>query len=372
MFATPLLPAPRLKRHIALMSIALAAGAAHAEDTASIFSFSGFGTAAMTHSSSDQGDFVSTRTQANGAGRTRRWSTTDSEIGAQLTATFNDRLSAVVQVVAAPRVNNHFSPRLEWAFIKYKFTPDLELAVGRSLQPNYASAESRLVGFTQQLVRPPVEVYSGPTTNMDGLNGSWHHNFGPVSNTLTLFYGKTKAQAVNSFGMVGKKVIADPIRGIVNQIEVGSWSARAGMSWVKAEFSLPNGPFIANLTQGYIGATYDPGNWYITAETAKVADVKLASDSLSAYVTAGMRVNAFTPYVLYARVKPTGVLVPAKTDQSTAGVGLRWDAIKNIAFKAQFEHVKVGAGSFGTFTNVKPGMMNSSSNVATLTADFVF
>ena len=63
----------------------------------SVFSFNGFGTLGLTHSSEPLADFTSTFFKPNGAGYTRKWSSdVDSRIGGQVTANFNKQLSAVL------------------------------------------------------------------------------------------------------------------------------------------------------------------------------------------------------------------------------------------------------------------------------------
>jgi len=69
--------------HIALLATALhAAGAGAYEFEAPMFSFSGFGTLGVVHSSEDQADFTSFVLKPNGAGYSHAWSTdVDSLIG---------------------------------------------------------------------------------------------------------------------------------------------------------------------------------------------------------------------------------------------------------------------------------------------------
>ena len=356
-----------------LLVLLVASGLAHADEGNRIFSFNGFGTVAMTRANTDQGDYVATRIQPNGAGRTHTWSSTDSELGGQLTATFNDQLSAVVQVVAATRINNHFSPRMEWAYVKYAPTPAINVKLGRSVLPLFMNADSSLIGFSLPSVRQPLELYSAPTTNFDGVSASWHSNFGAVSNTVQAVYGTNETKTVNPRGVVSATTKAKHMRGVNNTVEFGSWSARAGLILMDLELPMPTGRSVnVELEVANVGVSYDPGSWYVQGEMRATKGIMVASDTRSAYVTGGVRINAFTPYLLYSRVQPTGAPARVFNDQTTAAVGVRWDAIKNLAFKAQLDHISIGQGSFGTFVNVRPAISGSSTNVVTLTADFVF
>ena len=107
-------------------------------------SFSAFGTLGEVHSSEDKADFTASVFQPNGAGYTRSWSAeVDSLIGAQLTANILSDLSAVVQVIAEQNYNGTFTPHIEWANIKYQFSPDLSVRVGRSVLPTFLFSDTR-------------------------------------------------------------------------------------------------------------------------------------------------------------------------------------------------------------------------------------
>src|SRR5688572_28212686 len=73
------------------------------------FKFSAFGTLGAVHSSDDKSDFIGDRFQPKGAGYSKNVSTTpDSKLGAQLSAVFDDRWSAVVQVVSKYQYDNSY------------------------------------------------------------------------------------------------------------------------------------------------------------------------------------------------------------------------------------------------------------------------
>jgi hypothetical protein len=77
------------------------AGSTDQDLAPSMFSFNGFGTLGVVHSSDNQADFVSNAFQSKGAGFTDSWSgTPDTKLGIQLNAALTDRLSAVVQVMS--------------------------------------------------------------------------------------------------------------------------------------------------------------------------------------------------------------------------------------------------------------------------------
>jgi opacity protein-like surface antigen len=59
--------------------------------------------------------------------------------------------------------------------------------------------------------------------------------------------------------------------------------------------------------------------------------------------------------------------------QHTVGVGLRWDFMKNVALKLQYDRLHADDGSHGLLANVQPGFDPARAiNLASVALDFVF
>ncbi|HEY8357986.1 MAG TPA: hypothetical protein VIL30_11040 [Ramlibacter sp.] len=402
----------------AMAASGLLAGAVHAQGMPEL-KFSGFGTLGVATTDEKNADFASTVFQPNGVGGTRSWSIgPDTKLGGQVDAVFSDRWSAVVQVVAQHGYNNHWTPQLEWANVKFQATPELSVRVGRIAAPSFLVSDSRFVGYAQPWVRPPVEVYGVlPITNNDGIDISWRRRFGPVSNTLQAYYGRAKAKIESG------TATATPSWGINDAVQLGDLTLRAGYTYNKFDLDLPNvdallagisafgavpGPVgaqaraLANryntrgaeLSAFSLAASYDPGRWFAMTEVAALKGEGILLDSRSWYVTGGMRFGTVTPYATYARTGadvPTepGIPLPAAAPlnaglnatlnnqfngtQSTASVGVRWDFMRNAALKAQYDHIRTGANSAGRLTDVRPGFVRGSDvNLFSVALDFVF
>lgn len=351
------------------VALLASAGAAQADSNDKVFSFNGFGTVGFGHSSSTNGDYVANLSQPTGPGASHDWTPLDNVLGGQLTAKVNDQFSAVVQVVAMTRSNGNFAPKVEWAYLKYALTPELSVLVGRTVLPSFMASETRLVGFSNPWIRPPLETYNlNPTTNLDGINASFRKNLGGVTNTLQGFYGKNDITVIGPLGPIAAK--ASRIRGFADTVEYGALSVRGSMNWFDLAFPAFN--LSSADRQTNLGMSYDPGNWFIQGELATEKNLKMMSDLRSVSVTAGVRIHAFTPYATYARLTPHGAPAASNAEQTSTSIGLRWDVIKNVAIKAQFDHVKLGPNSVGYFLNAKPAMIGSSSNVASVAVDFVY
>nr|WP_315398748.1 hypothetical protein [uncultured Duganella sp.] len=369
----PVFGAARLKT--LPLALLLAAGAAHAQDAGGMFAFSGFGTVGATHASTNDGDFVSTLYQPSGAGASRSWDLgATTKAGAQVNAKFTDQLSAVVQVVAMPRTNNTYNPRFEWANLQYAFTPDFKVRVGRTALSSFMVSDTRLVGYANTWVRPPVEMYSAiPMTNMDGVDATYKARFGGVNSTLNVSTGRTDIETIAGDG---RKVGGTEIRrarGINNTFEFGAWSVRLGYLRSRVAIQLAPGLHLQVPQKAYtIGAVYDPGAWFVQGEVANTKLPGFAPTTKVGYVTGGYRVGNFTPYAMYAKSSPDNTPAIIAYDQSTTSLGLRWDAMKNTAVKVQVDRVNLPTGSTGFFTNVRPALAGSNVNLVTVAVDFVF
>ena len=384
----------------------------------STFSFNGFGTAGVVHSSEDKADFTASDFEPTGAGYSRSWSASvDSLIGGQFSATFTPQLSAVLQLIAQQNYNDTYWPHIEWANIKYLITPDFSVRVGRIVMPTFLDSDSREVGYGNPWVRPPTEVYSAnPITSVDGLDASYRLHLGRVTNTLQASYGRNLAFSFAN----GSKFDARYAWGIFDDAEYGAALVRVG--YLSSDITLndggalfdafrqfgPQGAAIADKYQIVdkstsiltLAASYDPGQWFVMGEWATSRSESFLGVNDGWYVSGGYRVGPFTPYLTYAQITqrnnsspglnliglpaylaPTATALNAdlnqvlnsRPDQYTWSIGMRWDFMKNFDLKLQLDCINLGAGSAGTLINVQPGFEPGSTIfLISSVVDFVF
>jgi hypothetical protein len=150
-----------------------------------------------------------------------------------------------------------------------------------------------------------------------------------------------------------------------------------------------------------IGASYDPGNWLLMSEWAKARSGALLANSTAWYVMAGYRFAKLTPYLTIGQVEGrrkaepgistaglppplaqaaaaldgglAAVLTAFAPSQSSVSVGVRWDVVKDIALKLQYDRVRLDSNSNGRLENTQPGFRPEDQvNVFSLAMDFVF
>jgi len=385
----------------------------------SMFSFNGFGTAGVVHSSEAQADFTSSVFKPNGAGYSHNWSAdVDSRIGAQATANFTPQLSAVVQVISEQGYDNTYRPGVEWANIKYQFTSDFGVRLGRIELPTYLVSDFRKVGYAIPWVRPPVEVYGvAPVTNNNGMDLSYRMHFGSITNTLSGAYGRNnKLEFPNDVGIDTRN-----LWGVFDSAEYGA--ALLHLSYLQTKATeTPGialfgvfrdlGPQGVALADKYelidravsivtIGASYDPGDWFAMSEWTRISSHSFLGVNTAWYATVGYRLRTLTPYLTSSQITApkasdpglalsgfppefagTVTALNAGLDevldsthhvQRSLSIGGRWDFVKNVDLKVQYDHMRIGADSTGTLINIQPGFQPGGTvNVFSTTVDFVF
>ena len=357
-----------------VVTAVLHATGARAVDSGSFdYSFNAFGTAGVVHSSNNQADFVPNLRQPAGPGFTHAWSVTpDSKVGAQLTGTFMDRLSAVVQAVSQYQSDGTYRPGLEWANLKYQITPDADIRVGRIVLPTFLNSDSVNVGYSLPYVRIPLEVYLQlPIANSDGLDGSYRFHVGGTTTTVQAFAGRFNSGAPQGY------YNARNLRGVSTTVEDDALTVHLSYQVLHYDYAAGGIVYNTNDPQSLLslGASYDPGRWYVVGEWLRVPDDALGL-FYAGYLFGGYRIDKLAAYIGYSRTymaRPGYFDIPAFIDQRTSTLGLRWDFARHVDAKLQLDHTVLHGGLNSTFVNPQPGFDPAGSvNILTLAVDFVW
>jgi predicted porin len=380
--------------------------------------FSGFGTLGLAHSTEKQADFTSSVFKPTGAGYSRAWSgNVDSRLGLQLTAEVDAKFSAVIQVITEQNYDGSYSPHVEWANVKYAFTSDASVRLGRIAMTTFLVGDYRKVAYSLPWVRLPADVFNiMPVTNNDGVDATYRAHFGEITNTVQGVYGSDKVNTPAN----PVPTVAAHTWGVFDTLENGPLSLRGSYLTSNVEIGAtkplldgfrqfgPAGVAIAdkyNLDDKRVsllsfGASYDPGNWFVMAEWAKRTSDSFLGNATAWYASYGYRFGTLTPYALYSQSRKlsnnsdpgldlttlppfltgsaaelngglTALLQP--TTATTVSVGSRWDFARSIAFKLQYDHFSLTANSTGPLTNLQSAFLPGGKvNVLSVTVDFVF
>jgi hypothetical protein len=353
----------------AVMALSLAVEVHAGQTVDQYLSFSEFGTLGVVHSDYDEADFTGNVVQPSGAGHGGSLSVTpDSDLGVQANLTLTDKLTGVVQVLSRDDSDGNFRPDLEWANLKYDFTPDFSVRIGRILLPTSQLSDVQNVGYALPWVRVPLEFnYADSTEHSDGIELLYQMKTGPISQLLQAQVGYSDE---NSPGA-----------------DFGTVRARMGMLSDTLQYGDTSGDVVyqhyehtgfLQLRQDLVGLglTYDPGRYFLMAG-CNYTDNSYFGGAVAGYISGGVRIGEFTPYILYAITHATSVGPSGLVDlgnEHTIAAGLRWDFASNFDAKLQIEQVTLDslddAAAFADIqAEARPG---DKAHVVSLALDFVF
>ncbi|MGA7748951.1 MAG: porin [Gallionella sp.] len=362
-----------------------AAGADAAGIDKPMFTFGGFGSLGVSYSSMGLGDYVPDSSYPSGPGISGAWSTTnDTRIAAHVAAQFTPQISAVLQVDSEFHSSNTYQPEVEFANVKYDFTPDISLRAGRLSLPTFLESENRDIGYTYAWIHPPVEVYrQEPIAHADAVDASYRLQTGEVGNSIKALYGRSTFES-NDFTPTSD-LSSKQLWGIFDTVEYGSTTLHVGYQQreTDSEDLLTNeSGSLVKESDLSAGVQYDPGDWFAMSEWIQHESTYKTS---AMYVSAGYRVKKFTPYLTYAQNSPGSFLpgfpppsseaiVLANRSQSTVSLGVRWDFMKDTDIKFQYDQVKLSDDSNGFLANVPPNvtLYGQTFHVISAVVDFIF
>lgn len=394
------------------LAVAIVAGAGFAApawaQSGMDFRVSGFGTVGWAKTDTDNVEFAFLG-QPTGAGSSGSFEP-DSRLGLQFDATFNPTFSATLQLLSKYNGDGNQHPGVEWAFAKAKLGHGFNARVGRIGAPFFMVSDFREVGYANVYLRPPADVYNQvPLRSFDGVDLMYAGALGKIPFTAQFYYGNTTVPFLHFNAkfdkQVGMNVTAEVLDGLTLRAGhsqgdltldsgaiLGLVNALAQTPWKSTGEQINCTKRKASFTG--LGVSFEQGNWVGAAEyTFRRTDCSV-SDTTGWYVMGGYRFGNWTPYAIVSSVTnddsnvvntvPVGISAPV-TDLSMAvqglinsqiveqrgtALGLRWDAWRNVAVKAQYERVDTkGTNGFFLVNGASP---TRPVNVFSLAVDFVF
>lgn len=319
----------------------------HLSQAADDFKISGFATVSAVKTNQEDIEFIQNNTLPSGADNDWAFDN-DTVLGVQAQYKISDKLSAVVQLLSRRNYKNNYQPSLDWAYLSYKYTPNLRLRAGRFVSPVFLGSDSRNVNYSNVWVRPVIDMYSQATiNNVDGIDAIYSNFAGDISYQIQAYVGK-----FDKLYFPGKSYIKyHHMAGLVGTIEYDSWTFRAGYmnaqhSTISAEGDYVPGSMRMLVSQDYqlglsispedddcaVGAcselvpnagdvfdiiqrkrrpfnltnlavVYDNGSYFGQAEWAHRESRSSLANGLAAYAMFGYRFDSLTTYTGYSYTK---------------------------------------------------------------------
>ena len=352
----------------------------------------------------------------------------DSVIGLQVNYQPTTRLELVAQA-AASRLDGEVERNdyLELGFVGWHPNADWSLRLGRINLDAYLISDHRVVGFTYQFIRPPVEYYSRMPTSLDGGDISRVWMVDDVQWRTKLFVGRTEN------GPGDSRLTLWPVIGLVGSRESDGLLLRISALHGRTRNNIDAlEPLLQGLQQmqglpvpqvnadaarmqdaltthgmrtNYIAAAiaYDRNDWLLTAEINRSkASHKPSISFTSGYASVGRRFGAVSAFVMESvyRRDSAALAVPdwatplagfgsqvaqqaqqlafgaataintTAASQASTSLGTRWDVTPRLALKAQWDHVRWRNQGSALWFNADGAA--GSGNVLAVAADFVF
>jgi hypothetical protein len=398
--------------------IALAVAAALPTVASAVdFSYSGFSTAAYAQSDTNDASvgFTGQPKSIDKGGSFE----VDSKLGVQVTAKFNDVVSATVQGVGYADLTGDWEPHLDWAYLRVQPLQSLSFRAGYLRAPTFMYSDSIFIGYANTWVRAPMEVYNlSPVFQIRGVDATYRTQLGAFTVTVNPYYGDSEVD------LVGQTLDVPEWAGLATTVAYDSFQFRVGYSRVELGTStsalVPLIDGLRAVPSAFCGACsaeadrldldgltvenfnaglqYDDGTNFVASEYASASSDGnyVVTSRHGAYATYGRRFGGFMPYVTYAisrrdevthsdaipAVGPLAALnagvnatiASGATDQDSYSAGVRYEVpsfsvVKGALVKLQFDHID--ADGNGNLNGVKPGF-DGKVNMVSASFDFIF
>ncbi len=354
---------------IALLSSAALTATAQAQGLE--FQFSGYGTLAATYADTTNAQFRSSWQQSRGSRGRVDWGV-DSRIGVQLDTTVNETFSATGQLLVQ-RLGSKERLAVEWLYGQAQLGPDTALRAGRVVLTAFMLSDVRNVGYSQHWAHTPYEVYL-TFPPVDGAQLLYRSTWEGIKLSVQPTFGRAEAEFYyqrGPAGLVPAHTAFHKLFALNLTAERGNWIARLGHTVADAtiEWSIA-APEPLKYTFTSVGLQYDNGKLLAMAEMMTGKTDSQRYDISGQYLTAGYRLGAWMPYASSSYLRNRGTVIQTLPDSRTTALGMRWDAVKDVAIKAQTERARLSGQQF---INLTPGTdLRRSATVYTLALDFVF
>lgn len=392
-------------------------------DDNSIWKIQGFGTVGGSYQDNEEVGFRSD-TRAKNSSQGNFSFATDTKLGLQLDADFENDFSVTIQGLTEQWDSDGAVARIEWANLKYNFTNDLSLRVGRMRASTFMYSDIQNVSYAYNWVRLPQEIYSTlPFRGYDGAELNYVKQINDYTLNAKLFYGYGEDEVVTAPTTPPSKVKLNDFKGVVLGLSTEDFKIR--VSYSQAYMTFENTRVDAffdqalppqaqqtfnDLGQKYqidnklvefysVGANYDYENFSIVGEYIQLQNDSMMPNTTAAYISLAYQIDAFTPYLTIAQsdresnyendlyVANPGadpilnmyngldagfkeIVKELSYAQKSKSIGLRYDFLDNAAAKMQYDYIEVDEDHVNMHFHFDDKLKDM--HVFSATIDFVF
>ena len=342
----------------------------------------------------------------------------DSTYGLKLGVDFTDWLSINTQIEGLG--GNDFKPELTWLYASFKATENWTIDVGRKALPLYYYSDFLNVRYAMPWVRVPGDIYGWPLVSYNGISTSFMGELGDGHYRVSAWLGEEEDKDNRAYGDI--YWAADDY--IVEWSEMVGLSFEVDFDWITArivamtskateevKYETSRTDSLDEMNEGlvigdadfvddtgltdtevldiyytdWIGAPSKGNGWGVVSDnvTSNFYGISFNIDkydvlfqfeanafdaddytSTGYAVALGYRIGSVTPMIGYSSFKDKDPDFGRQINTTTSLV-VRWDFMKSMAFKAQYDFLNDNTDWDGdNFTG--------NSQVVTMGVDYVF
>ncbi|GAC1375315.1 MAG: hypothetical protein NVS3B3_11750 [Aquirhabdus sp.] len=312
----------------------------------------------------------------------------DSVVGLQLKYRLDDQISFTTQmyVAAEDTPKTSYVPRVNWAYLDYKFNDEWTLRTGRFAFSTYLWSENVRVGAAYPWAHLSPEIY-GQLGGLYSVNGVALLYKRPLGDWLLRVQPSFDEENLNGYAVKNFKQLAVSLSNEDLTLHAGSGFADVALDPFLRATLTKNIDRVLVGRYGYTpsqidqynaslqssvrlnkrraqfsdtGFIYDNGRWFAAGEMAALRFSGFVRDYNSGYASVGYHYGKWLPYVLYSRYKEINLdeldEIPApgnaifrklvNLDERTISVGTRYQLKDNVCLKFQADQVSGFKGNF--------------------------
>lgn len=297
----------------------------------------------------------------------------ETRVGIQTNASLSERATATIQLVG--KSANDFEPVIDWMFLRYNLTNDLDLQAGRMRMPVYKYSEFMDVGYAYPWIRIPSDTYSLDVVNYNGARLNYLTGSDDIPLRLSLFVGNEESKDRSELmsylfdfcACDGVHRRFDNIIGTVIEVNffefadlrVSYTESDMEERWDEALISEDDISFI----DIYMGFHFGPVELFLEYN-------EYDPFYESYFISTTYRINKFTYYLSWSEF-----VLDAESDgtaieqHDTTSIGLRYELDTKIALKFDISDFK-DTGAFPVYKANEDG--KGDATILSVGLDFVF
>lgn len=274
----------------------------------------------------------------------------DSRAGLQANVKLTDDLNFVGQVTTRTR---DLVPDVQWAYLSYKATKNIEIQAGRKRIPLYYFSQFQDVGFAYPWVSAPTELYGWEINNYNGVTARYQTRLPSflfnTNLTATVFYGEDTVKNSKYNQLVSPESADTSWKDLIGgdvELTKSWWTLR--LIYLQSRnntlYKESDVRLFQNMRVYGVAFNGDFDDWFFFSEATlnhrRFTDEPQYTVNAPAYLGGvGYRVGKWTPFVSVGMYKENST-DPAYSLYAwiTYSAVLRYDLTSNSAVKAQFSY----------------------------------